>query len=237
VAKNPLDGTFGWQARAVVEDPTFPGVLDALQRAGARPAGVPPGDVSRLSGVLAAHRSALAYLISTYQNPTGRVMTVPEREHVAALARRYPDVIVIDDVALADLPLTDDSREPAADLGSAAYHQGIVAALVSGFHDEIVKWRAEWLRPRYDALASALRSQLPDWTWVPPRGGLTIWARLPDGTDSGAFAQEALRRGVALVPGRLLSVSDQTSSFARLAFVLSSERLAAATAALAAHKP
>jgi DNA-binding transcriptional MocR family regulator len=271
---------------AVVEDPTFPGVLDALQRAGARPVGVPPGDVSRLSRALAAHHPALAYLIPTYQNPTGRMMTVPEREHVAALARRYPDVIVIDDIALADLPLTDDSREPAppplaalaprlpnivtvgslsklywgglrtgwirapegiiarvaaakaaADLGSAAYHQGVAAALVSGSHDEIVKWRAEWLRPRYDALASALRSQLPDWTWIPPRGGMTIWARLPGGLDSGAFAQEALRRGVAFVPGRLLSVSDQTSSFARLAFILPPERLVAAAAALAARRP
>jgi DNA-binding transcriptional MocR family regulator len=271
---------------AVVEDPTFPGVLDALRQAGARPVGVPPGDVSRLSEVLAAHHPALAYLIPTYQNPTGRTMTVPEREHVAALARRYPNVIVVDDVTLVDLPLTDDSREPvppplaalaprlpnivtvgslsklywgglrtgwirapegiiarlaaakaAADLGSAAYHQGVLAALVSGSHDEIVKWRAEWLRPRYDALASALRSRLPGWTWIPPGGGLTIWARLPGGMDSGAFAQEALRRGVALVPGRLLSVSDQTSSFTRLAFVLPPERLAAAAAALAARRP
>jgi 2-aminoadipate transaminase len=64
-------------------------VLDALQRVGAHPVGVPPGDVSRLSGVLAAHHPAPAFLIPTYQNPTGRTMTVPEREHVAALARRY----------------------------------------------------------------------------------------------------------------------------------------------------
>lgn len=76
---------------------------------------------------------------------------------------------------------------------------------------------------------------LPDWMWIPPRGGLTIWARLPGGMDSGAFAHEALRQGVALVPGRLLSVSDQTISFTRLAFSLPPERLAAATASLAAR--
>jgi DNA-binding transcriptional MocR family regulator len=125
------------------------------------------------------------------------------------------------------------AAKAAADLGSTAYQQGVVAALVSGQHDEIVKWRAEWLLPRYDAMAAALRSRLPRWEWEAPCGGLTIWARLPDGLESSAFAQAALRREVAVVPGRLLSAAGGGGAHVRLAFTLAPERLATAVDALA----
>jgi DNA-binding transcriptional MocR family regulator len=125
----------------------------------------------------------------------------------------------------------------AADLGSTAYQQGLAAALVAGRHDEIVKWRAEWLRPRYDAAVTALRAALPGWAWDPPSGGLTIWARLPGGLDSDAFAQAALRHGVAIVPGRLLSTSDSAGSHVRLAFTQPPEHLTAAIAALGGIRP
>jgi DNA-binding transcriptional MocR family regulator len=123
----------------------------------------------------------------------------------------------------------------------------LVAAVVAGQHDAIVKWRAEWTRSRYDAVAAALRSFLPAWDWAPPSGGLTIWARLPGAgaagggaacggpgsPDSSAFAQAALRRGVAVVPGRLLSAAGGGRSHLRLAFTSSPERLTAAVMALA----
>jgi DNA-binding transcriptional MocR family regulator len=125
------------------------------------------------------------------------------------------------------------AAKAAADLGSTAYHQGLVAAVVAGQHDAIVKWRAEWTRSRYDAVAAALRSFLPAWDWAPPSGGLTIWARLPGSPDSSAFAQAALRRGVAVVPGRLLSAAGGGRSHLRLAFTSSPERLTAAVMALA----
>jgi DNA-binding transcriptional MocR family regulator len=264
---------------AVAEDPTFPAVLDALHRAGARPVGVQPGDVSRLAEVIATHGPSLVYLIPTHHNPTGLSMPAAERQMLVSLAGRHPDVTFIDDMTLADVSLSDapapvplaalgpDSpnivtvgslsklywgglrvgwvRAPAgiaarlaaakaaADLGSTAYQQGVVAAIISGQHDEIVKWRAEWLRPRYDAMAAALRLRLPRWEWAAPCGGLTIWTRLPDGRQASAFAQAALRHGVAVVPGRLLSAAGGGDSHVRLAFTLPPERLAAAVVALA----
>jgi DNA-binding transcriptional MocR family regulator len=276
--------------RAVVtEDPTFPGFLDAVQRAGGRLVGVPPGDVARIADAVAAHQPALVYLIPSFHNPTGALLPAAARPDIVALARRHPDVTVIDDLAMVDLPLGEASaaggqkppsplaalaprlpnvvtvgsfsksywgglrtgwvRAPegiiarlaaakaAADLGSPPFQQAILAALVRERHDEILSGRADWTRDRYAAVASALESLLPAWTWTPPAGGLTIWARLPGDADSSAFAQAALRRGVAVVPGRLLSVSSRRSPWLRLAFVRPPSELAAAVQTLAAVPP
>jgi DNA-binding transcriptional MocR family regulator len=253
-----------------VEDPTFPGVLDALHRAGAAVIGMPAGeglDPERLEHVVRTHRPAMVYLIPTHHNPTGLVMPAGSRHRVATIAAAHPDTLFIDDMTLAELPLRhgpgisplaalgpDQAPRPnvvsvgslsklywgglrtgwisgstgliarlaaakaAADQGSTAFQQATVAALLRGQHEDIVKWRGEWLRARYDALAGALRASLPGWTWPEPDGGLCLWARLPGEADSGAFAQAALRHGVAVVPGRLLSASSAGAGFVRLAF-------------------
>jgi DNA-binding transcriptional MocR family regulator len=274
-----------------VEDPTFPGVLDALYRAGARVIGLPAGaglDPDRLDHVVRTHRPAMAYLIPSYHNPTGLVMPAGYRRRVARLAAAYPDTLFVDDMTLAELALGDVPPPPplaalapgqpnlvsvgslsklywgglrtgwvragagliarlaaakaAADLGSAAFPQAIAAALLTGQHDDILKWRREWLRARHDALAGALRADLPDWTWPEPEGGLTLWVRLPGPCDSSAFAQAALRHGVAVVPGRLLSASSGAASSGgsspasehlRLAFTRAPDVLARSAAALA----
>jgi DNA-binding transcriptional MocR family regulator len=274
----------------VTEDPTFPGFLDAVQRAGGRLVGVPPGDVAAIADAVAVHRPALVYLIPSFHNPTGALMPAAARRDIVELARRHPDVTVIDDLAIAELPLADGplgfrqqppspplaalaprlpnvvtvgsfsktywgglrtgwvrapegiiarlaAAKAAADLGSPPFQQAIVAALVRDRHDEILKYRADWTRERYAVLAPALRSLLPGWEWTPPAGGLTIWARLPGDADSSAFAQAALRRGVAVVPGRLLSVSGRRSPWLRLAFVRPPSELAAAVRTLAAVQP
>jgi DNA-binding transcriptional MocR family regulator len=272
----------------VTEDPTFPGFLDAVQRAGGRLVGVPPGDVAAIADAVAAHRPALVYLIPSFHNPTGSLLPAAARGDIVELARRHPDVTVIDDLTIAELPLADGpaggGRQPpplaalgprlpnvvtvgsfsktywgglrtgwvrapegiiarlaaakaAADLGSPPFQQAILATLVRDRHEEILKYRADWTRDRYAVMASALSSLLPSWQWSPPAGGLTIWARLPGGADSSAFAQAALRRGVAVVPGRLLSVSGRRSSWLRLAFVRPPSELAVAMQTLAAVQP
>jgi len=37
--------------------------------------------------------------------------------------------------------------------------------------------------------------------WIEPRGGVFLWARLPDGLDATAIARLALAEGVGLAPG------------------------------------
>jgi DNA-binding transcriptional MocR family regulator len=279
----------------VVEDPTFPGALDALYRAGARVIGIPAGsglDPDRLEHVVRTHRPAMVYLIPTHHNPTGLMMPAGHRRRVARLAAAHPDTLFVDDMTVAELPLGDHPAPPplaafgpgqpnllsvgslsklywgglrtgwisagpgliarvaaakaAADLGSAAFPQAITAALLNDKHDDIVKWRSEWLRVRYDALTKALRAALPEWTWPEPDGGLTLWIRLgPGQADGSAFAQAALRHGVAVVPGRLLSASaggasgsgggtSPASECLRLAFTQAPDVLARSAVALAA---
>ena len=273
----------------VTEDPTYPGVIDAVHRGGARPVGVPPGDMGRLAGAVTVHRPALAYLIPTYQNPTGLVLPAAERHEIVALAGQHPDVTFVDDMTLAELPLgpgafvdglrTEPQPPPlaalaprlpnvvtvgsfsktywgglrtgwvrapegiiarlaaakaAADLGSPPYQQALLAALIRSSHEEIVAQRAGWARQRYAAMSAALATFLPDWTWTAPAGGLTLWARRPGDADSGGFAQAALRHGVAVVPGRLLSVSADPSPWLRVAFTLPPDDLVTAVKALAA---
>jgi aspartate/methionine/tyrosine aminotransferase len=61
-----------------------------------------------------------------------------------------------------------------------------------------------------------------------------LWIRA--GGDSSAFAQAALRQGVAVVPGRLLSAGGDASGageYVRLAFTQPPEILARAVPALA----
>jgi DNA-binding transcriptional MocR family regulator len=275
----------------VTEDPTFPGFLDVVQRAGGRLVGVPPGDVAAIADAVAVHRPALVYLIPSFHNPTGALLPAAARRDIVELARRNPDVTVVDDLAMAELPLADGplgwrqhpppppplaalsprlpnvvtvgsfsktywgglrtgwvrapegivarlaAAKAAADLGSPPFQQAILAALVRDRHDEILKYRADWARDRYMVIASTLSSLLPGWDWTPPEGGLTIWARLPGDDDSSAFAQAALRRGVAVIPGRLLSVSGQRSPWLRLAFVRPPSELAVAVQTLAAVQP
>jgi DNA-binding transcriptional MocR family regulator len=190
----------------------------------------------------------------------------PPPPPLAALAFRQPNLVSVGSLsklywgglrtgwirASAGLIARVAAAKAAADLGSAAFAQAITAALLNGQHDEIVKWRGEWLRARHDALTEALRAALPEWTWPEPAGGLTLWVRLPrreepagpGPADSGAFAQAALRHGVAVVPGRLLSASaggasgggegiGRAGEYLRLAFTQAPDVLARSAVALA----
>jgi DNA-binding transcriptional MocR family regulator len=125
------------------------------------------------------------------------------------------------------------AAKAAADLGSTPHVQGLVARVMRSSHEEIVGFRADWARQRYAAAAAALSAVLPDWSWTPPCGGLSIWAQHPGHADSGGFAQAALRRGVAVVPGRLLSVSADRSPWIRLAFTLPPDDMTTAIKTLA----
>ena len=75
------------------------------------------------------------------------------------------------------------------------------------------------LRGRRDTLLSALDRHLPE--LVPdtiPRGGLHLWARLPDGTDDTAVATAAAAAGVIVFPGRPWHPAEPPAPHLRLTY-------------------
>lgn len=77
----------------VTESPTWPGAIIAFRAAGAEVIGVPvDGDGLRcdmLEEVLARHRPKLIYVIPSFQNPTGTVLSLDRRRLLLELIARF----------------------------------------------------------------------------------------------------------------------------------------------------
>jgi len=71
----------------------------------------------------------------------------------------------------------------------------------SGAVDRSIATVKAALAERAQALADALRRDLPDAAYMAPQGGYFMWVTLPDGTDVQALFQAAADRGVSFVKG------------------------------------
>ena len=98
--------TCGPGDRVVIDHPTYPHAIDAIQRASCLPAPVGlPGEDWDVEGVAAALRQSgprLAYLIPDFHNPTGRWMSPRSRAAIADAAARSRTLLVYDET-LVDL--------------------------------------------------------------------------------------------------------------------------------------
>ncbi|MET7297680.1 PLP-dependent aminotransferase family protein [Embleya sp. NPDC005575] len=72
------------------------------------------------------------------------------------------------------------------------------------------EWSAT-LADRRDHFAAELTEHLPEWEWTLPRGGLSLWARLP-GVDGEEFVATALRHGVSVSPGAVFAPLPDTAA-------------------------
>lgn len=264
----------------VMESPGYPGALDAFRAVNARLRPLPVGrDGARrdvLDDLLGRTGARLAYLVPTFQNPTGALMSAGGRREVARIAREH-HVPVLEDDVLRGTQLDDDPlpvpiaaadqegfvltlgsmsklfwgglrvgwlRGPehvvarlarlkaAVDLGTPFADQ-ILSARLLVRAEEVVARRRAALTARVDLLDELLGSLLPDWSYERPRGGLSLWVRLPRG-DAGDFAQVALRHGVAVVPGGVFAADEGSGDHLRIPFVRQPAVLEAAVTRLAA---
>jgi DNA-binding transcriptional MocR family regulator len=87
--------------RVVVDNPTYPLAIAAIQGASCRPVGVAlpeqGWDVDGLTATFAQTAPRLAYLMPDFHNPTGRCMDSATRQRVADLAARSRTTLVIDE--------------------------------------------------------------------------------------------------------------------------------------------
>jgi DNA-binding transcriptional MocR family regulator len=105
-----------------------------------------------------------------------------------------------------------------ADLGGSLIGQ-LVAVRLLAEAERVRAMRRREMRERLERLTSLLSRLLPEWTWIEPAGGLTLWVKLPRG-DASTFAQVALRHGVAVVPGALASPGGGCADRLRVPYVL-----------------
>ena len=105
-----------------------------------------------------------------------------------------------------------------ADLGGSLIGQ-LVAVRLLAEAERVRAIRRREMRERLERLTSLLSKHLPEWTWIEPAGGLTLWVKLPRG-DASTFAQVALRHGVAVVPGALASPGGGCGDRLRMPYVL-----------------
>ena len=84
----------------VVESPSWPGCLDTFRAAKARLLGIPLDDeginATITAQVLAEHRPGLMFVMPTYHNPTGTLMSARRRAKIADLGAQHGTVIVED---------------------------------------------------------------------------------------------------------------------------------------------
>jgi DNA-binding transcriptional MocR family regulator len=102
------------------------------------------------------------------------------------------------------------------DLGSPLFDQAVAARLAPQL-DQLRADHRAMLRRNLELIGRLLHDVLPAWEWRRPKGGPSLWIRLPAGTAS-AFAQVALRYGVEVIPGDVMSPTGEDRRYLRFPY-------------------
>ncbi|MFF2080754.1 PLP-dependent aminotransferase family protein [Kitasatospora sp. NPDC058162] len=151
----------GRGSTTIVESPGWPGCLDVLRAAGSRLVGVELDSdgirIDRLADALARHRPALLYVMPTYHNPTGTLMSAGRRRRVAELAAEH-GVTILEDSAHAAALAPGQAPPPIAaePAGATVLTVGSLAKAVWG------GLRIGWIRAPQDTVARLARLKALD---------------------------------------------------------------------------
>ncbi|MEW9264274.1 PLP-dependent aminotransferase family protein [Kineococcus endophyticus] len=153
--------------------------------------------------------------LSKVSGPSLRVGCVVARGPVA---QRIAGLSFVDHLIVAR-PLQEAAVELVTGAGWNAHLRGLSAALGS----------------RLDALSTALARELPECSWPRPRGGFSLWLRLPRGVDDLEVARRTRERGLAVGPGRHYVVAEEDAAHLRLCYAaITEQQIPAAVKVLAA---
>src|SRR5262247_4104277 len=95
------------------------------------------------------------------------------------------------------------------DAGSGALEQMMLGEFCPAHFTEHVPKLTRGLRAKLDTLMEALAEQFgTSAEFDDPKGGIFLWAKLPDAVDTQKLAQAALAAGVAINPGRDWSTQE-----------------------------
>jgi DNA-binding transcriptional MocR family regulator len=131
----------------------------------------------------------------------------------------------------------------ALNIGVGAFDQLAALTLLDDDYPELCRRRRAQAATHMRAIVEALRRELPEWDVPGPEGGWSLWLAPPAGSGA-AFAQAALRRGVAITPGAANSPDGAFPDYVRVCYgppppVLEAavQRLAAAWSDVAVAAP
>ncbi|MCT2585730.1 PLP-dependent aminotransferase family protein [Actinophytocola sp. S1-96] len=109
------------------------------------------------------------------------------------------------------------------DLGTPVFEQLVLAELL-GAPPAPLRERRATLAAQRDVLVDAVRAECPDWSFLVPDGGLSLWCRLP-GPVSTRISAVAQNFGVRVVPGSFFAVHGGLERWLRLPYVRPAEEL------------
>ncbi|SPA37847.1 putative AMINOTRANSFERASE PROTEIN [Cupriavidus taiwanensis] len=109
----------------------------------------------------------------------------------------------------------------ASDLHTPTFTQRVAYETVrDGLLDTHIPTIRELYGKQCQTMLDALRRHMPEGvSWNTPEGGMFIWMELPEGLDSMAILEEAVKRNVAYVPGAPFYANNPKRNALRLAFV------------------
>lgn len=100
---------------------------------------------------------------------------------------------------------------------------------------EVISARRVLLAAQRDVLVAALRSELPQWRFAVPSGGVCLWVEL-DAPVSSSLARTAEELGVRLAPGPRFGADGTMERFLRVPYTLPAADLVDAVKRLAAAR-
>lgn len=154
------------------------------------------------------------------QDTHGHVVTICSLTKAAAPSLRVGAVIARGPVSarIADMRMVDDFFV-AAPLQHAA-----VEFVSSPAWRSHLKSLSAGLSRRCTALSRSLAKRLPTCSFVPPKGGVSLWLHLPANVSDLDVAREAAAGGVFVYPGRHYLLGPQPDSYMRLSFAALTEQ-------------
>ena len=262
--------------KVIVEGPTFLATIQCFRLYGAELISAPIDangvKTDELEKLIAEHQPKFVYLIPTFGNPSGALLSLERRKKVLEMAVKYQTLIVEDDpygdlyfgeapppsllalsatvpgsrellvhcgslskvlspglrvgwmIAPADLLANATMCKQFSDAHTSTFAQATAARYLEArrMPATLAKVRAVYAE-RAQAMGDALRKDLGDAIeFVQPQGGLFVWARLTGAggkvADGNVFAQRAIEKGVAFVPGTPFFCAHPDNATLRLSF-------------------
>ncbi|MBS7638678.1 PLP-dependent aminotransferase family protein [Candidatus Bathyarchaeota archaeon] len=111
------------------------------------------------------------------------------------------------------------------DICSDGLSQYVAAELLRrGFVERQIDHIIEVYRRKRDLMLEAMETRFPEGAeWAKPKGGLFIWVKMPRQVDTDEMLKEALKNGVAYIPGSNFFLDPNIRNYLRLNYSFPSE--------------